>query len=195
MKKFQEVILTGIQGICLKQKEKQQKYFGSINAVVEVLDARIPIASRNPDLNEMIENKTSIKKVVLLNKVDLADSKQTKKWKEYFEQMDYKVIETIGDTGKGIDELKRYLESLQKGVNTTKTMIMGIPNVGKSTIINKLLGKNSLEAKNKAGVTKRLQWVRINDKVSIVDSPGMLWPKFEDTKIGNNLAAVRKYKR
>lgn len=195
MKKFQEVILTGIQGICLKQKEKQQKYFGSINAVVEVLDARIPIASRNPDLNEMIANKTSIKKVVLLNKVDLADSKQTKKWKEYFEQMDYKVIETIGDTGKGIDELKRYLESLQKGVNTTKTMIMGIPNVGKSTIINKLLGKNSLEAKNKAGVTKRLQWVRINDKVSIVDSPGMLWPKFEDTKIGNNLAAVRKYKR
>ena len=195
MKKFQEVILTGIQGICLKQKEKQQKHFGSINAVVEVLDARIPIASRNPDLNEMIANKTSIKKVVLLNKVDLADSKQTKKWKEYFEQMDYKVIETIGDTGKGIDELKRYLESLQKGVNTTKTMIMGIPNVGKSTIINKLLGKNSLEAKNKAGVTKRLQWVRINDKVSIVDSPGMLWPKFEDTKIGNNLAAVRKYKR
>ena len=195
MKKFQEVILTGIQGICLKQKEKQQKYFGSINAVVEVLDARIPIASRNPDLNEMIANKTSIKKVVLLNKVDLADSKQTKKWKEYFEQMDYKVIETIGDTGKGIDELKRYLESLQKGVNTTKTMIMGIPNVGKSTIINKLLGKNSLEAKNKAGVTKRLQWVRINDKVSIVDSPGMLWPKFEDTKIGNNLAAVRKHKR
>lgn len=195
MKKFQEIILTGIQGICLKQKEKQQKYFGSINAVVEVLDARIPIASRNPDLNEMIANKTSIKKVVLLNKVDLADSKQTKKWKEYFEQMDYKVIETIGDTGKGIDELKRYLESLQKGVNTTKTMIMGIPNVGKSTIINKLLGKNSLEAKNKAGVTKRLQWVRINDKVSIVDSPGMLWPKFEDTKIGNNLAAVRKYKR
>ena len=195
MKKFQEVILTGIQGICLKQKEKQQKYFGSINAVVEVLDARIPIASRNPDLNEMIANKTSIKKVVLLNKVDLADSKQTKKWKEYFEQMDYKVIETIGDTGKGIDELKRYLESLQKGVNTTKTIIMGIPNVGKSTIINKLLGKNSLEAKNKAGVTKRLQWVRINDKVSIVDSPGMLWPKFEDTKIGNNLAAVRKHKR
>lgn len=195
MKKFQEVILTGIQGICLKQKEKQQKYFGSINAVVEVLDARIPIASRNPDLNEMIANKTSIKKVVLLNKVDLADSKQTKKWKEYFEQMDYKVIETIGDTGKGIDELKRYLESLQKGVNTTKTMIMGIPNVGKSTIINKLLGKNSLEAKNKAGVTKKLKWVRINDKVSIVDSPGMLWPKFEDTKIGNNLAAVRKHKR
>ena len=195
MKKFQEVILTGIQGICLKQKEKQQKYFGSINAVVEVLDARIPIASRNPDLNEMIANKTSIKKVVLLNKVDLADSKQTKKWKEYFEQMDYKVIETIGDTGKGIDELKRYLESLQKGVNTTKTMIMGIPNVGKSTIINKLLGKNSLEAKNKAGVTKKLKWVRVNDKVSIIDSPGMLWPKFEDTKIGNNLAAVRKYKR
>ena len=70
MKKFQEVILTGIQGICLKQKEKQQKYFGSINAVVEVLDARIPIASRNPDLNEMIAHKTSIKKVVLLNKVD-----------------------------------------------------------------------------------------------------------------------------
>ena len=160
-----------------------------------MLDARIPIASRNLDLNEMIANKTSIKKVVLLNKVDLADSKQTKKWKEYFEQMDYKVIETIGDTGKGIDELKKYLESLQKGVNTTKTMIMGIPNVGKSTIINKLLGKNSLEAKNKAGVTKRLQWVRINDKVSIVDSPGMLWPKFEDTKIGNNLAAVRKHKR
>ena len=72
---------------------------------------------------------------------------------------------------------------------------MGIPNVGKSTIINKLLGKNSLEAKNNAGVTKKLKWVRVNDKISIIDSPGMLWPKFEDTKIGNNLAAVRKYKR
>ena len=115
--------------------------------------------------------------------------------KEYFENNDYKVIETIGDTGKGIDELKRYLESLQKGVNTTKTIIIGIPNVGKSTIINKLLGKNSLEAKNKAGVTKKLKWVRVNDKISIIDSPGMLWPKFEDTKIGNNLAAVRQYKR
>ena len=137
----------------------------------------------------MIINKTSIKRVILLNKIDLADSK------EYFEKNDYKVIETIGDTGKGIDELKRYLESLQKGVNTTKTIIMGIPNVGKSTIINKLLGKNSLEAKNKAGVTKKLKWVRINDKISILDSPGMLWPKFEDIKIGNNLAAVRKYKR
>ena len=158
---------------------------------MEVLDARIPIASRNPDLNEMIKNKTSIKRVVLLNKIDLADNKETKRWKEYFENNGYKVIETIGDTGKGIDELKRYLESLQKGVNTTKTIIMGIPNVGKSTIINKLLGKNSLEAKNKAGVTKKLKWVRVNDKISIIDSPGMLWPKFEDTKIGNNLAAVR----
>ena len=104
----------------------------------------------------MIINKTSIKRVILLNKIDLADNKETKKWKEYFEKNDYKVIETIGDTGKGIDELKRYLESLQKGVNTTKTIIMGIPNVGKSTIINKLLGKNSLEVKNKAGATKKL---------------------------------------
>ena len=195
MIRFQEIILTGIQGICLKQKGKYKKYFGSIDVVVEVLDARIPVASRNPDLNEMIINKTSIKRVILLNKIDLADNKETKKWKEYFEKNDYKVIETIGDTGKGIDELKRYLESLQKGVNTTKTIIMGIPNVGKSTIINKLLGKNSLEAKNKAGVTKKLKWVRVNDKISIIDSPGMLWPKFEDTKIGNNLAAVRKYKR
>ena len=195
MIRSQEIILTGIQGISLKQKEKLKKYFGNINVVVEVLDARIPVASRNPDLNEMIKNKTSIKRVVLLNKIDLADNKETKRWKEYFENNDYKVIETIGDTGKGIDELKRYLESLQKGVNTTKTIIIGIPNVGKSTIINKLLGKNSLEAKNKAGVTKKLKWVRVNDKISIIDSPGMLWPKFEDTKIGNNLAAVRQYKR
>ena len=105
----------------------------------------------------MIKNKTSIKRVVLLNKIDLADNKETKRWKEQFENNEYKVIETIGDTGKGIDELKKYLESLQKGVNTTKTIIMGIPNVGKSTIINKLLGKNSLEVKNKAGATKKLQ--------------------------------------
>ena len=92
--------------------------------MVEVLDARIPIASRNPDLNEMIKNKTSIRRVVLLNKIDLADKKETKRWKEYFENNDYKVIETIGDSGKGIDELKRYLESLQKGVNTSEVFLL-----------------------------------------------------------------------
>ena len=102
----------------------------------------------------MIKNKTSIKRVVLLNKIDLADNKETKRWKEYFENNEYKVIETIGDTGKGIDELKRYLESLQKGVNTTKTIIMGIPNVPYNLMIAIGESKNIVKRGNEVDLEK-----------------------------------------
>lgn len=167
-----------------------------IDVVIEILDARIPISSQNPEMKQITQNK---KKIIVLNKCDLSDENDNKKWMEYFIKQGYKVVLVDSNTGKGInevikqiqvvmvDELKRLAEKGRIG-RKTRVMVVGIPNVGKSSFINRIAKKNSAEVGNKPGVTKQKQWIRINDEIELMDTPGVLWPKFESEEVALNLA-------
>ncbi len=167
-----------------------------VDVVVELLDARIPRSSQNPEISELTVNKP---RVILLNKSDLADPIKNKLWKEWFGQAGIDVIFTNAITGEGIAELKNRLKKIMqpklesaaaKGrINKPiKTMIVGIPNVGKSAFINKLTGKAVAVTGDRPGVTRSRQWVRINPEIQLMDTPGILWPKFEDPETGLHLA-------
>ena len=167
-----------------------------VDIVVEILDARIPISSQNPDIKQITQNK---KKIIVLNKYDLADEKENQKWVEYFNKKDQKAILVDALTGKGINETIRLIqkemeEDLKKIADKgrigrkIRVMIVGIPNVGKSSFINRIAKKTSAEVGNKPGVTKQKQWIRINDKIELLDTPGVLWPKFESEEVGMHLA-------
>ena len=167
-----------------------------IDVVVEILDARIPNSSQNPDIKQMTQNK---KKVIVLNKYDLSDKEKTEKWIEYFIRNGQKVVLVDSLTGKGINETIRQIQKImeddmQKMADKgrigrkIRVMIVGIPNVGKSSFINRIAKKTSAEVGNKPGVTKQKQWIRINDKIELLDTPGVLWPKFENEKVAMNLA-------
>ena len=167
-----------------------------IDVVVEILDARIPNSSQNPDIRQITQNK---KKVIVLNKYDLSDKAKIEKWIEYFTQKGQKVVLADSLTGKGINETTRQIqkimeEDMQKMADKgrigrkIRVMIVGIPNVGKSSFINRISKKTSAEVGNKPGVTKQKQWIRINDKIELLDTPGVLWPKFENEKVAMNLA-------
>ena len=167
-----------------------------VDVVVELLDARIPRSSQNPEISVLTMNKP---RVILLNKSDLADPAKNKLWKEWFSQAGIDVIHTNSITGEGIAELKSRLKKIMqpklenaaaKGrINKPiKTMIVGIPNVGKSAFINKLTGKATAVTGDRPGVTRSRQWVRINPEIQLMDTPGILWPKFEDPETGLHLA-------
>ena len=167
-----------------------------VDIVIELLDARIPISSQNPDIGEIIKNK---KKLVVLNKCDLADDKKNKKWIEYFNKRGIPAVLTDANSGKGIDECVRKIEKImeedlnnqaQKGRvgRKIRAMIIGIPNVGKSSFINRISKKTSAGVGNRPGVTKQKQWIRINEKIELLDTPGVLWPKFESEEVGLKLA-------
>lgn len=167
-----------------------------VDVVVELLDARIPRSSQNPEISELTMNKP---RVILLNKSDLADPVKNKLWKEWFGQTGIDVIFTNAITGEGIAELKNRLKRIMqpklesaaaKGrINKPiKTMIVGIPNVGKSAFINRLTGKAVTVTGDRPGVTRSRQWVRINPEIQLMDTPGILWPKFEDPETGLHLA-------
>ena len=167
-----------------------------VDVVIEILDARIPISSQNPQIKQITQNK---KKVVILNKCDLSDENENKKWMEFFIRQGSKVVLVDSNTGKGInevikqtkeameDELKKLAEKGRIG-RKIRVMIIGIPNVGKSSFINRIAKKNSAEVGNKPGVTKQKQWIRINDEIELMDTPGVLWPKFEREEVAQNLA-------
>ena len=167
-----------------------------IDIVVEILDARIPMSSQNPDIRQITQNK---KKIIVLNKYDLSDKNKTERWIEYFTQKGQKVVLVDSLTGKGVNETVRQIqkvmeEDIQKMADKgrigrkIRTMIVGIPNVGKSSFINRISKKTSAEVGNKPGVTKQKQWIRINEKIELLDTPGVLWPKFESQKVAMNLA-------
>lgn len=167
-----------------------------VDVVIEILDSRIPISSQNPEIKQIIQNK---KKVVVLNKCDLSDENENKKWMEYFIKQGHKVVLADSNTGKGVnevikqtqaimnEELKRLAEKGRIG-RKIRVMIVGIPNVGKSSFINRITKKNSAEVGNKPGVTKQKQWIRINDEIELMDTPGVLWPKFESHEVALNLS-------
>ena len=167
-----------------------------IDIVVELVDARIPIASRNPDIAEITKNK---KRVIILNKSDLADENESKKWVDYFEKQGISAVITDSNTGKGVQNVIKKVENLMSEELTKmsgkgrigksiRIMVLGIPNVGKSSFINRIAGKSSLIVGNKPGVTRAKQWIRVNDKIELLDTPGVLWPKFESEEVALNLA-------
>ncbi len=167
-----------------------------IDVVIEILDSRIPKSSQNPDIRKLTRNK---RKIILLNKYDLADELETKKWKQYFEKNSIPSVLINANDGKGIKQvISRIEEVMQEEIkkrenkgrigNVIRVMIIGIPNVGKSSLINRLSNKNSLKVGNKPGVTIKKQWIRISKNIELLDTPGVLWPKFESDEVGINLA-------
>lgn len=183
-------------GHMAKTKKQIMDDLKLIDIVIELLDARIPIASQNPDIRQIIGNK---KKIVVLNKCDLADEIENKKWVNYFKQKGIKVVLTDSNSGVGIQELVRQIKDIarldleqmaKKGRvgKSIRVMILGIPNVGKSSLINRISKKTSAGVGNKPGFTKQKQWVRISNQIELLDTPGVLWPKFEKQEIALNLS-------
>ena len=167
-----------------------------VDIVVEILDARIPISSQNPEIKQILQNK---KKIILLNKSDLSDEKNNNEWIKYFNDNGIKAVLVDSNTGKGVEEVIRQIqkimaEDLKKLADKgrigrkIRVMIVGIPNVGKSSFINRIAKKNSAEVGNKPGVTKSKQWIRVNDQIELLDTPGVLWPKFENEEVALKLA-------
>ena len=166
-----------------------------IDVVIELLDARIPISSRNPEIKKITENK---RKIILLNKSDLSDEIENKKWLEKLSK-EAPTILTDSNTGRGVDKVSKKIEVIMEDeiqrqkergrINKTiRIMILGIPNVGKSSFINRISKKAKLEVANRPGVTRSKQWIRIGKNQELLDTPGVLWPKFETKEISLNLA-------
>ncbi|MCD8090781.1 MAG: ribosome biogenesis GTPase YlqF [Clostridiales bacterium] len=179
-----------------KTRRMMEENISLVDIVAELVDARIPLSSKNPDIDRLAANK---KRIIILNKADLADSKKTDLWKDYFFSMGFKVITADSKTGKGVKELypacrelmKEKIERLKlrgRILVPSRVMIAGIPNVGKSTLINKLVGRSLTKTGDKPGVTRSKQWVKIKKDLELLDTPGILWPKFDDQAVGLKLA-------
>ena len=166
-----------------------------VDAVCEIVDARIPVSSRNPDIDAICGSKP---RIIVLNRMDLADNEATKRWMQYFKGKGYAAVATDCKTKKGISNfqpavrsvLKEKLErNAAKGMNKPlKVMVVGIPNVGKSTLINQISGRKGAKAENRPGVTRGKQWVNVDSGLLLLDTPGILWPKFDDPNVGMMLA-------
>ncbi len=169
-----------------------------IDLAIELLDARLPLSSRNPMIGDILKDKP---RLILLNKSDLADPEVTRKWIEYFREEGHLAIETDTPGGRGVKDISVQAKELLKekidrqiarGINprAIRGLIVGIPNVGKSTLINKLAGKSIAETGDRPGVTKGQQWIKIGKEMELLDTPGILWPKFEDQNVGMKLAVT-----
>ena len=189
-------------GHMTKARRMMQENIKLIDLVIELVDARIPISSRNPDIDELGKGKS---RIILLNKSDLADPVWNKKWVEYFSNQGMGVLEINSRTGMGIKSIQGLVQEVckekierdrKRGIvnRPVRAMVVGIPNVGKSTFINTFAGKACAKTGNKPGVTKGKQWIRLNKNVELLDTPGILWPKFEDQSVGLRLALIGSIK-
>ena len=185
-------------GHMTKAKRQMQEDIKLIDLLIELVDARIPISSRNPDIDKLGANKG---RMVLLNKSDLADPKANKQWIEYFKSQNITVIEINSKTGSGMKAIQNAVNEAcrekrerdkKRGIlnRPIRAMVVGIPNVGKSTFINSYAGKACTKTGNKPGVTKGKQWIRLGKGLELLDTPGILWPKFEDQEVGMKLAFI-----
>ena len=175
-----------------KTRELIQENLKMVDLVIEVVDARIPVSSRNPIIDELVKEK---KRIIILNKSDLSDKKANNAWMEHFKKDGNLVVTMNCMTGGGVNQLLKVLEKEEAKKNEEKAvkkplrmMIVGVPNVGKSSLINRLTGKRSAQVGDRPGVTRGKQWLTLKNGMQLLDTPGILWPKFEDPKTGINLA-------
>lgn len=189
-------------GHMTKAKRMMQENIKLIDLVIELVDARIPLSSRNPDIDELGSHKA---RLILLNKADLAEERWNDAWAEYFREKGFSVVKVNSKKGGGMKSIHGVIQEAckekierdrKRGIlnRPVRAMVVGIPNVGKSTFINSLAGKSCTKTGNKPGVTKGKQWIRLNRQVELLDTPGILWPKFEDQKVGLKLAFVGSIK-
>ena len=193
---YEKLNIQWYPGHMTKARRMIEENISLVDAVCEVLDARIPSASANPDIRRLSAGKPHL---VILNRCDLADPSVTPLWRSAFESAGVSVLETDARSGKGVnafvpavrqllsDKLRAYEEKGQVG-RPLRIMILGIPNVGKSTLINKIAGRKAAIASDRPGVTRGKQWISLGEHMMMLDTPGILWPKFEDPKVGLNLA-------
>ena len=185
-------------GHMTKARRMMQEDIKLIDLIIELVDARIPLSSRNPDIDELGKNKA---RLILLNKSDLADPLVNEKWVTYFEELGYTVVQINSKSGAGIKSISQKVQEAckekierdrRRGIKNRpiRAMVAGIPNVGKSTFINAYAGKNCAKTGNKPGVTKGKQWIRMGKGLELLDTPGILWPKFEDQNVGLRLAMI-----
>ena len=189
-------------GHMTKAKRQMQEDLKLIDLIIELVDARVPLSSRNPDIDQLGQNKS---RLILLNKADLADERQNEAWKEYFQSKGFYVVKVDSRNGAGMKTIQNVIQEAckekierdrRRGIKNRpiRAMVAGIPNVGKSTFINTFAGKACAKTGNKPGVTKGKQWIRLNKNVELLDTPGILWPKFEDQQVGIRLACVGSIK-
>ena len=185
-------------GHMTKAKRMMQENIKLIDLIIELVDARIPLSSRNPDINELGKGKS---RIVLLNKSDLADPVANKQWIQYFKDQGAGVLEINAKSGAGIKSIHSLIQEVcrekierdrKRGIvnRPIRAMVVGIPNVGKSTFINSFVGKACTKTGNKPGVTKGKQWISLNKNMELLDTPGILWPRFEDQQVGMRLAFI-----
>mgnify|MGYP001624083590 FL=1 len=189
-------------GHMTKARRMMQEDIKLIDLIIELVDARIPLSSRNPDIDDLGKNKA---RLILLNKSDLADDRYNEEWKDYFQSRGFLVLKVNSQRGTGLKAvngavLEACREKIEKdrrrGIKNrpVRAMVVGIPNVGKSTFINSFAGRACTKTGNKPGVTKGKQWIRLNKSVELLDTPGILWPKFEDQSVGLKLAMIGSIK-
>ncbi len=181
-----------------KTRELIQENLKLVNAAIEIFDARIPISSKNPVIDELIKNK---KRIVILNKSDLSDPKANDAWVKHFKSMGAETVCMNALTGTGMSELYKVMNRIKDEINKDsvrkkpfRAMIVGIPNVGKSSLINRIAGKKSAKTGNRPGVTRGKQWINLQDQIQLLDTPGILWPKFEDKNVALKLSFVGSIK-
>jgi len=188
--------LSWFPGHMTKTKRMIVSEIKNVDAVCEIVDARIPLSSRNPDVDEMVGQKP---RMIVLNRVDQADSRETKRWAAYFRSKGYAVLEANAKGGNGTAQFAAAVRELLKERiaaweakgqigHTIRVMVLGIPNVGKSTFINKVAKRKTAKAEDRPGVTRTKQWVPVDSTLELLDTPGILWPKFDDPQVGIRLA-------
>ena len=189
-------------GHMTKAKRQMQEDLKLIDLIIELVDARIPLSSRNPDIDELGKNKA---RLILLNKSDLADERYNEQWSAYFQKKGFYVVKVNAKSGAGLKYIQGVIQEAckakierdrRRGIKNRpiRAMVVGIPNVGKSTFINSYAGKACAKTGNKPGVTKGKQWIRLNKTLELLDTPGILWPKFEDQEVGKRLAFIGSIK-
>ncbi len=189
-------------GHMTKAKRQMQEDIKLIDLIIELVDARVPVSSRNPDIDELGKNKA---RLILLNKSDLADERRNTEWMEYFEEKGFHAVKVNSRSGAGLKAIQGIVQEAckekierdrRRGIlnRPVRAMVVGIPNVGKSTFINSYAGRACAKTGNKPGVTKGKQWIRLGKGLELLDTPGILWPKFEDQSVGLKLAMIGSIK-